>query len=227
MTTKAVAKGITRFDHNNRHGYLVRISRGGHRTNKYYADATYGGKRKALAAAKEAHARLEEELGPIESSTKDRLTNRNSTGVVGVHVAYTQDSRYPNCEYYAYCASWVNEAGKRKKISFAWNRYGQNMAWDLAVLARQKELTDREKVVAMFERRQGKKTKQSKKATKRLAKRPVGRKKVSKKKPAKKPNAKKRLVKKGLKKTVKKSAKKKAKRRAAKKTVKKKAGKRR
>ncbi len=46
---------------------------------------------------------------------------------------------------------------KRKKVSFAWNRYGKENAWDLACLAREKLNTDREKVVALLERKLGKK----------------------------------------------------------------------
>ncbi|TWT75178.1 pathogenesis-related transcriptional factor and ERF protein [Allorhodopirellula solitaria] len=213
MPTKTVAKGITRFDLENRRGYMVRIARSGNRVHQYFSDSKYGGKRKALAAAKAAYADLLEEMGPAENSTRDKLTSRNTTGIVGVHVAYSQDNRYPGCEYYAYCASWVTEAGKREKASFAWNKYGEDDALELAILARQHQITDRDQVVALYEGSTGsKRTKRSKKASKQATQ-------------SSRRNTKKSQAKKTAKKRVKKSARKPAKKsvkRAAKKSVKKK-----
>ncbi len=222
MPTQTVAKGITRFDLENRRGYMVRIARSGNRIHQYFSDSKYGGKRKALAAAKSAYEELLEELGPAENSTRDKLTSRNTTGVVGVHVAYSQDNRYPGCEYYAYCASWVTEDGKREKASFAWNKYGEDQALQLAILARQQQITDREQVVAMYERSAaGKRTKRVSKTSKKSVK--TGKRSV--KKPAASATAK-RTAKKSLKKAAKKSSHKAAKKsvkRGAKKAVKKKA----
>lgn len=213
MPTKTVSKGITRFDIENRGGYMVRISRKGERNSRYFSDTTYGGKRKAFAAAKEAYEALLEELGPAENATRDRMTSRNSTGIVGVHVAYTNDTRYPGCEYYAYCASWVDESGKRKKVSFAWTKYGEEASLELATLARKLEITERDKVVAIYEKGGGgKKAKASKRQTaasrntsvkqaaKRTAKKPV---KKTAKKSAKKPAT--RSARKVAKKSVQKS----------------------
>ncbi len=227
MPTKTVAKGITRFDLENRRGYMVRIARSGNRVHQYFSDSKYGGKRKALAAAKAAYADLLEEMGPAENSTRDKLTSRNTTGVVGVHVAYSQDNRYPGCEYYAHCASWVTEDGRREKASFAWNKYGQEEALELAILARQHQLTDRDQVVAMYERstagkrtkRAGKPSKQATKAAKQATK--------AAKRSARKSSVK-RTAEKAAKKSLKKSARKTAKKsvkRAAKKSVKKAAAK--
>lgn len=233
MTIKTVSKGITRLELDERKGYLVRMSRNGHRVNKYFSDSMHGGKKKALALAKQTYQELLDELGPAKNATKGRLTNRNTTGVVGVHLAYSNDSRYPGCEYYAYCASWVTEDRKREKVSFAFNKYGEEQAFDLAVLARQKENNSRDEVVAMYERTaKGKKSK-AKKTTKKAAKKST---KKSAKKAAKKSTRKstrkstkksaKKSVKKSTRKTVKKSVRKSAKK-SAKKIVKKKAARRR
>ncbi|EMI53598.1 hypothetical protein [Rhodopirellula sallentina] len=235
MSTKTVAKGITRFEMENRSGYMVRISRNGNRVNKYFSDSKFGGKRKAFVAAKEAYQDLLEEMGPPENSTRNRLTSRNSTGVVGVHVAYSQDNRYPGCAYSAYCASWVTEDGRREKASFAWNKYGQDHAFELAVLAREQQITDRDQVVALFEGSGSKKKskrktvkKSVKKSSRNAAKKTS--KKTAKKKSVKKPTKKsvrksaKRSAKKPVKKSVKRSVKKttkKAAKKAGKKSVKK------
>ncbi|MGV3484429.1 MAG: transcriptional regulator [Planctomycetaceae bacterium] len=152
MPTQTVAPGITRFDFDDRKGYMVRICRRGEHTNEYFADKRCGGKRKALAAAKQRYAELCEMLGPVQNATKDLLTHRNTTGKVGVHVAYTFDNRWPNCEYLAYCASWKSPEGKREKINFSWNKYGEREAWELACIARDHETKDREKVLQIRDR---------------------------------------------------------------------------
>ncbi len=152
MPTQPVAPGITRFDIDERHGYMVRIRRDGNQINEYFSDKKLGGKKKALVAAKERYAQLYEELGPVESATKNLLTRRNTTGKVGVHIAHSYETRWANNEYFAYCASWKEADGARKKINFSWNLYGKKQAFELACLAREKELTDRDKVVAIWEK---------------------------------------------------------------------------
>lgn len=206
MTFKTVSPGVTRVDVGARKGYMVRISRNGERVSRYFADADNGGKRKSLAIAKQTHEDLVNELGP-PANTKGRVTSRNSSGIVGVHLAYTNDKRYAGCEYYAYCASWVSEEGKREKISFAFTKYGEDMAFELAKLAREKEITERDKVVAMYERSSAGRTKSSKKAVKKTAKKATAKKvKKSARKAVKKPV--KKSVKKAAKKPVKKPVKK-------------------
>ncbi|MEM6364819.1 MAG: transcriptional regulator [Planctomycetota bacterium] len=145
MVAKTISTGIMRLDDENGgvHGYMVRICRGGKHTREFYSDWACGGKRNAKEAATARRAELEEQLGPIQPATKGKLTHRNSTGKVGVHVAHSRDNRYPGCEYWSYCASWVDADGKRKKISFAWTKYGEDVAWELACRARDKENNDR------------------------------------------------------------------------------------
>ncbi len=209
MSIQTVSKGITRLDIESNCGYVVRMSRGGNRISKYFSDSQNGGKRKALIAAKACYDELLKTMGPANASPTGRLTSRNSTGVVGVHVAYTQDNRYPGCEYYAYCASWVTESGKREKASFAWNKYGQDLAMELAILARDRRISDREKVVALYEQtgasKKSGKGKTVKKTVKKQAKKTVKKKAVKR--------AAKKSVKKVVKKAAKKSVKKKAKQR--------------
>jgi len=188
---------------------MVRIARQGNRISQYYSDVNYGGKRKSLAAAKQAYEELVEELGPPENATRDRLTSRNTTGVVGVHLAYTYDNRYPGCEYYAYCASWVTEERKRQKASFAWKKFGEDKSLDLAIIAREHQLTDHDEILAIYDKTvAGKKSKRKTKAS-RPAKKSVKR---TTKKPAKKPA--KKSIKKSAKKPVKKSARKPVKKQA-------------
>lgn len=165
-SVQTVAPGITRVERGQSKGYVVRLSRDGVRTSEYYADRSCGGKRAALRCAKERHAELVAELGPPAPSRKGKLTDRNQTGKVGVHLAYSVDNRYPDCEYYAYCASWKSEDGKRKKISFAFNRYGEDEAWELACIARDQENNNRDDVMAIRERQLKRKTRKKRRQAK-------------------------------------------------------------
>jgi hypothetical protein len=168
MPTMPVAPGITRFEFEDRKGYMVRIRRNGQQTNEYFSDSRHGGKRKALVAAKERYAALCEELGPVQNATRDLLTHRNTTGKVGVHIAYSADRRWPGCEYYAYCASWRTDDGIRHKINFAWNKYGKEESFELACLARDEMIADRKQVEALYEKKKLKEERSAKrKATKK------------------------------------------------------------
>ncbi len=150
-------KGITRIDYEGvtTRGWMVRMTRAGKRKQQFFNDREHGGKAKSFKAAQDCYASWVQEAPPI-STSKNLKTQRNKTGKVGVHLIRNVDSRWENAESFGYCASWVTEAGERKKLSFAWKRYGKKNAWTLACLAREKEIEDREKVVAMLEKLQPK-----------------------------------------------------------------------
>ena len=151
MPTKKIQPGITRFEIEERktYGFMVRICRRGEKLNQFFSDTKYGGKRKALLAAQTQYAKWVEEL-PEPETTKNLKSIRNTTGKVGVHVAQAEAD---GAEYFSYCASWVSEDGKRKKISFSWAKYGKKNAWELACLARDKETTDRKRIEQLFKTR--------------------------------------------------------------------------
>jgi hypothetical protein len=169
MTITYVSKGITRLDledtHN--HGYMVRITRDGQRFSAYFSDKKCGGKRKAKKLAQESYEQMVKEHGPANhQSCLNRLTKRNNSGHVGVHIAKSTDTRWSGSEYKAYCASWVVEDGRRQKIAFSWNRYGKAKALECAIYARKHLSTDRSAVVKAVEAKL-----KRKQATKKTAKR--------------------------------------------------------
>ncbi len=157
--TKAL-KGITRIEYEgvSTRGWMVRITRSGIRKQQFFNDRTLGGKTKSLKAAKACYADWAASAAPIKT-TRDQKTSRNSSGKVGVHLVRNIDARWENAESFGYCASWVIANGARQKLSFAWKRYGKKMAWELACLAREKELTDRARVIEDYEKKSGKKVK--------------------------------------------------------------------
>jgi hypothetical protein len=145
-------KGITRIDYegSSTRGWTVRLTRQGKRHQKFFNDRTYGGKNKALLAAKACYQSWVKQAPDIQTA-KGRKTNRNTTGKVGVHLVKNVDARWKNAESYAFCASWIDPKGKRTKISFAWNRYGKKQAWILACIAREREINDREKILEILD----------------------------------------------------------------------------
>ena len=155
MPTETVSPGITRFEFDNRKGYMVRIKRGKKRINEWYPDKKHGGKRKTLTVAKSRYAELLDELGPIKPSTKNRITVRNTSGHVGVHLDDGYDARWGSYNE-SYVASWLTEEGRRAKIGFSIKKYGKKKAFDLACIAREEYLKDREKVVSLYDRRKKK-----------------------------------------------------------------------
>jgi len=159
MKYKTVSPGITRFDVEGStvRGYMVRICRNGKRISEFFSDARCGGKRKAFQAAQESYQYLLGVMGPIVSPTRNKITRRNTSGKVGVHAAHSTDSRYPNSDTWSYCASWVTNDRKRMKVSFSWIKYGEDVAWELACLAREKLINERERVVTLYENRERRK----------------------------------------------------------------------
>lgn len=154
MTITYAGPGITRLDieESANRGYMVRICRNGKRYSAYFSDAKCGGKRNAKRLAKQRYDELCEKHGPANrKSCLNKVTTRNSTGVVGVHVAASTDTRWAGETYKAYCASWVTDDGRRQKIAFSWRRYGKAKAFELACHARKKRSLDRNAIVAAVE----------------------------------------------------------------------------
>lgn len=156
MPKKATPKGFARVDSEstNSHGWLVRILRGTERRSRFFSDKTHGGKAKSKKKAEACYQSWVAEMEP-PISTRDKITKRNSTGVVGVHLATESDPRYTDCQYVSYVASWMSEDRVRRNIRFLVNKYGKKNALALATLARENQCTDREKVIAMFEKASG------------------------------------------------------------------------
>lgn len=144
-------KGFSRVDSGEAHGWLVRIKRGDIKRSRFISDSTHGGKRKSKAVAEQVYQDWVAEL-PAPDTAEDKLGKRNASGVVGVHYSHDVDSRYPNCAYEYYIASWKTEDGKRQNVRFSISKWGKKVAFELACLARAKRTTDRNKVQKLYEK---------------------------------------------------------------------------
>ena len=156
MPKKSSPKGFARVDSEstNSHGWLVRILRGTERRSRFFSDKTHGGKAKSKKKAEACYQAWVAEMDP-PISTRNKITKRNSTGVVGVHLATESDPRYIDCQYVSYVASWMTGDRERCNIRFLVNKYGKKNALALATIARDNLCTDREKIIELYEKANG------------------------------------------------------------------------
>jgi len=120
-------------------GYLVRITRRGQMKSQYFADREYGGKKKALTAARAFRDDLEKKLkgySPAELAQTPRANN--TSGVTGVRYVEETDRRWESQPTYGYyIAQWSPEPGVRKSKRFSIEKYGDDEAMQLAIKARE------------------------------------------------------------------------------------------
>lgn len=83
---------------------------------------------------------------PAMISSKDRMTRRNTSGVVGVHPAYhVIRKRRKTYEYFRWVSRWP---GCRLAGGVGWstNKHGEDEAWVIAVTCRRMENENRDDV---------------------------------------------------------------------------------
>ena len=121
-------------------GWEVRIQRRGNKTEKFFSDNAFGGKRGALQAAKAFRDELE--IKSRKYTVKELSQNpsaRNSSGIVGVRLHHQKDVRGDFVYHYWYwVAQWTDGHGRRKTRSFSCHTYGDEDAFRLATEARRK-----------------------------------------------------------------------------------------
>lgn len=140
-------RNITRIDRETTGGgFLVRITRKGKLTSQYFSDGEYGGKRKALVAAKAHRDELEKsKKGYTAKQLAKKTRSNNTSGTVGVRLVTESDPRWPSePEYQYWVAQWSPKKGVRKTKRFSVDKYGSDEAYRLAVKARKKGVASME-----------------------------------------------------------------------------------
>jgi len=118
---------------------MARISRNGEKHQSNFTLRDYGTWKAAQAAADKWVAKMKKKL-PAQEPRKNRMTKRNSSGIVGVW-AFLDDSKTNTyCRWYARWPGCPNRGG----VSFSADRLGDDDAFACAYLARTNETTDRE-----------------------------------------------------------------------------------
>lgn len=115
-------------------GWTVRVIRHGHGFADYFGDAVWGGRALALLAAQHFRDRL---LQRISADTRVRRRrpkgSRSKTGVQGVSFErYVVDGHL----YSRYVAQWQDPEKETQRRRFLVQRYGRELARELAIEAR-------------------------------------------------------------------------------------------
>jgi len=113
-------------------GWSVTVARQGRRAADYFGNAVYGGRGKALIAARRFRDRLLLHFEP-DTRVRRRPPKGHSTGVPGISLErYVVEGRV----YERYVASWEDPEKGYRRRRFSLLRYGKQMAWALAMEAR-------------------------------------------------------------------------------------------
>jgi len=137
-------KHIYRIDHakSRTHSWLVTVQRRGRIYHRHFTDAVYGGKRKALAAAKVYRDSLIASLRPLTRLERCRIKKRNNrSGISGVTKIETWEQNRGRRYHRRYwLAQWPIGNGKAQTKKFSITRYGEHGARQRALQARQEAL---------------------------------------------------------------------------------------
>jgi len=121
---------------------LVTVQRRGRIYHRHFTDAVYGGKRKALAAAKVYRDSLIASLRPLTRLERCRIKKRNNrSGISGVTKIETWEQNRGRRYHRRYwLAQWPIGNGKAQTKKFSITRYGEHGARQRALQARQEAL---------------------------------------------------------------------------------------
>lgn len=116
------------------------MQRRGKKTEKFFSDNKFGGKRAALQAAKEFRDELEQlSRSYTVKELAEQPSVRNRSGVVGVRLHEQIDIRGEyEYHYWYWIAQWTDGLGRRRTKSFSVHTHGDEEAFRLACEARRK-----------------------------------------------------------------------------------------
>lgn len=134
---------------------MVRIMRQNVKYQKNFSKKKYGGWRKATAAAREWRDEQLAILPPKSKGMANKMTERNTSGAVGVTLAHTVVKRKDgDFTYWRWKAKWPG-CKNRGGIGWSVQRFGVEDAFALAVLSRDLNSVNRKEVLKHFKRLQG------------------------------------------------------------------------
>jgi|CXWL01.1.fsa_nt_gi hypothetical protein len=125
------------------HAWQVHLNRNNQRSSKVFSDGVWGGKRKALAAAR---AWRDARLQPLaeyghELWRRNVLRRNNRSGIVGVarYERRPTESRKAGKGAY-WLAFWTDEHGLSRKRKFAVGAWGERNAKQMAIQEREQQV---------------------------------------------------------------------------------------
>ena len=136
MSRPSNTPGICRIDqpekHN--HGFFVRVQRRGKIHSAFFTDFKHGGRRRALAAAKQHYGKLLKRLKPMTRRRWSEMRRRKgSSGIVGVQ-RLVDWGFWPILTYWK--ATWCPKPYVVRRKQFSVRKFGARKARWLAIRAR-------------------------------------------------------------------------------------------
>jgi hypothetical protein len=135
---------IYRIDHDRSrtHFWLVTVQRRGRIYHRHFTDSVYGGKRKALDAAKTYRDNLIACLRPLTRPEHCQIKKRNNrsgiSGVTRIDAKENNRGRVYRRQYWL--AQWPIGGGKARQKKFSIKIYGERGAFQRAVRVRRQAL---------------------------------------------------------------------------------------
>ncbi len=130
-------RGIARIDQREKHnhGFFVRLQRNGIVHSAFFADKSYGGKRRAFRAAQKHFRRLEKKYQPMTRRMwAELLRRKGKTGIIGVRRVVVRRPGQPRRVYWQ--ANWSPRPHLVRRRVFSVRKFGERKAKALAIMAR-------------------------------------------------------------------------------------------
>lgn len=115
-------------------GWQVRMQRRGEKSSRFFSDANHGGTEPAYAAALAWRDAMLAEWQRSERARICEISARNASGVIGVSRVVVRASN--GAEYLFWQATWCPSPGVRKSVKFSVKKHGDEVAFRLAIEAR-------------------------------------------------------------------------------------------
>ena len=130
-------RGISRIDQEEKrtHGFFVRLQRRGITHNAFFADQSFGGKRRALRAAQKYFRVLEKKYQPMTRKRwAELLRRKGKSGIIGVHRVIVRRRGQRRRIYWQ--ANWSPWPYVVRRRAFSVRKFGERKARALAILTR-------------------------------------------------------------------------------------------
>lgn len=117
------------------HGWQVRLQWRGQKVSRFFSDRMHGGMLASLLAAREWRDQQREIWHSLQRPRVCQSSARNASGVVGVSRVIVRAQN--GATYHFWQATWCPASGQRQSVKFSIKKYGDTLAYQLAIEARQ------------------------------------------------------------------------------------------
>ncbi len=131
------SRGIARIDQREKHnhGFFVRLQRKGVVHSAFFADLSYGGKRRAFRAAQKHFRDLEKKYRPMTRKRwAEMLRRKGKSGIIGVRRVINRQLGQQRRVYWQ--ANWSPRPHVVRRRTFSVRKFGEKKAKALAIMAR-------------------------------------------------------------------------------------------